>query len=68
VAPEPVLVPADVVLDNGVWYLTRQGIRGVALRDGRGVPVVYPLVEPSTHYYQVLTRSVWMPALVAESI
>jgi hypothetical protein len=67
-APEPVLVPADLVLDNGVWYRTRQGIRGVALRDVRGVPVVYPLVEPSTHYYQIMTRSPWMPALVGEVI
>jgi hypothetical protein len=47
-----------------VWYRTRQGIRGVALRDDRGMPVVYPLVEPSTHYYQIMTKSPWMPSLV----
>jgi hypothetical protein len=38
----------------------------VALRDGRGKRVVYPLVEPSTHYYQIMTRSPWMPSLVGE--
>jgi hypothetical protein len=40
----------------------------VAVRDERGVPAVYVLVEPATHYYQVMTRSGWMPSLVGELI
>jgi len=28
----------------------------------------YPLVERSSHYYRVMTRSEWAPALVGEVI
>jgi hypothetical protein len=38
------------------------------VRDNRGEAVVYVLVEPSTHYYKVMTRSPWMPSLVGELI
>jgi hypothetical protein len=38
------------------------------VRDEQGRPVVYVLVEPASHYYQVMTRSVWMPVLVGERI
>jgi hypothetical protein len=38
------------------------------VRDERGKPVVYVLVQPSTHYYQVMTRSAWMPSPVGELI
>jgi hypothetical protein len=34
----------------------------------QGRPVVYPIVEPATHYYEVMTRSEWMPVLVGELI
>jgi hypothetical protein len=43
-------------------------VRGVAVRDERGEVVVYVLVEPATHYYQVMTRSPWMASLVGELI
>jgi hypothetical protein len=66
--PEPAVVPASLGLDGGIWFRTRQGIRAVVVRDGRGVPVVYPLVEPASHYYEVMTRSEWMPVLVGERI
>jgi hypothetical protein len=66
--PEPVVIPAALGLDRGVWFHVREGLRGVAVRDERGVPAVYVLVEPATHYYQVMTRSEWMPSLVGELI
>jgi hypothetical protein len=66
--PQPVVIPATMCIDNGVWFHVSQGVRGIAVRDERGCPVVYVLVEPSTHYYQVMTRSVWMPSLVGELI
>ena len=53
-------------LDRGVWFRVREGVRGVVVRDESGGPVVYVLCEPATHYYQVMTRSEWMPALVGE--
>lgn len=57
-----------VGLDRGVWFRVREGVRGVMLRDEQGQPIVYVLVEPPTHYYEVMTRSEWMPALVGELI
>jgi hypothetical protein len=65
---EEVVIPATLVLDNGVWYRVREGVRGVAVRDEGESPVVYPLVEPSSHYYQVMTRSEWMPVFIGQCI
>lgn len=65
---EPVVIPASIAVDRGVWYQVREGVRGVAVRDEQGRPVVYVLVEPSTHYYEVMTRSPWMPVLVGQLI
>jgi hypothetical protein len=64
----PVVIPATLALDQGVWYQIREGVRGLVVPDERGRPVVYPLVEPASHYYQVMTRSAWMPVLVGERI
>ena len=65
---KPVVIPATMGLDRGVWFHVAEGVRGVAVRDDRGEAVVYVLVEPSTHYYQVMTRSEWMPSLVGQLI
>ncbi len=66
---EPVVIPATMGLDRGVWYRIRQGIRGLVVRDERGCPHVYVICEPSSHYYQVMTRgSRWMPLLIDERI
>jgi hypothetical protein len=52
-----------------VWYRIRQGIRGLLAHDERGRPRVYVVCEPSSHYYQIMTRgSRWMPALIKERI
>jgi hypothetical protein len=64
----PVAIPANMGLDGGVWFRIRQGVRGVAVQDEQGTPVVYVLCEPASHYYQVMTRSAWMPVLVGERI
>ena len=61
-------MPATLGLDNGVWYKVRQGVRAILVRDDWGEAVVYPLVEPSGHYYEVMVRSPWMPVLVGERI
>jgi hypothetical protein len=65
---EPVDVPASLALDNGVWYAVRQGLRAVLVRDEQEEPRVYVIVEPASHYYQVMTRSGWMPVLIGERI
>ena len=64
----PVVIPAAMGLDRGVWFRVREGVRGVAVRDELGCPVVYVVGEPATHYYQVMTRSSWMPVLVGKLI
>jgi hypothetical protein len=53
---EPVVVPAMMGLDKGVWYQLRQGIRGLLAHDEDGNPCEYVLCEPASHYYQIMTR------------
>jgi hypothetical protein len=66
--PEEVVIPATLCLDRGVWYRTREGVRGLLVCDSEGTARVYVLVEPASHYYRTMTRSEWMPALVGERI
>jgi hypothetical protein len=65
---EAVDVPASLALDNGVWYAVRQGIRAVLVQGEAGEPRAYVVVEPASHYHQVMTRSAWMPVLIGERI
>ena len=66
---EPVVIPATMGLDNGVWFCIRQGIRGLLVHDEDRQPRVYVICEPSSHYYQIMTRgSRWMPVLIGERI
>ncbi len=67
-AAEPVDIPANFALENGVWYRVRQGIRGLLVQDEHGLPAVYMLCEPATRYYRIMTRSERMPTLIAEII
>lgn len=66
--PEPIDIPATLGLEKGVWFRVRQGMRGLAVADERGLPVAYMLCEPASHYYQVMTRSRRMPVLIDEKI
>jgi hypothetical protein len=65
---QPVVVPATLGLDKGVWYRIRQGVRGVVVADEGGRQRVYVVCEPASHYYRTMTRSDWMPALIGERI
>ena len=65
---EPVVIPTTFCVDRGVWYHVREGVRGVAVRDEEGQPVVYVVCEPASHYFQIMTRSSWMPVLVNDRI
>jgi hypothetical protein len=66
--PQEVEIPAAMGLDRGVWYQIREGVKGLAVRDEQGEAVVYVLVEPASRYYQIMTRSRWMPVLIGERI
>ena len=61
-------IPATLGLLNGVWFQIVQGIRGLLTADGRGEPAAYMICEPASHYFQVMTRSGWMPVLIGERI
>jgi hypothetical protein len=63
-----VVVPATLGLDKGVWFRVRQGIHGLVAADERGLARAYVICEPASHYYQVMTRSLWMPLLLGERI
>lgn len=67
-APDPVLIPATFGLMNGVWFKVKQGMKGLVVQDRQGNPVVFMLTEPSTRYFNVMTRAEWMPLLIDEVI
>ena len=63
-----VVIPAALGYENGVWYGIREGIRGVLVHDESGRPAVYMMVEPASHYFEVMARSKRMAVLVGERI
>jgi hypothetical protein len=65
---QPVDIPATLALERGVWFAVREGVRGVLVRDERGVERAYMVCEPATHYYRIMTRSDRMPVLIGERI
>jgi hypothetical protein len=67
-SPVPVVIPATLGFEKGVWYRIRQGIRGILVPDERDAHVVYMVCEPASHYYQVMTRCDRMPLLIEERI
>jgi hypothetical protein len=67
VEAEEVVIRANRALDNDVWFDVRVGVRAVLLHDAETL-VVYPLVEPASHYYRNMTGSDWMPCLVRQRI
>jgi len=68
--PVPVGVPATLIadgqLDLPVWTSVRQGLQGLLARDEVGRPRVFPLCEPTSYYYRIMTRSPWMPIFIGE--
>lgn len=66
--PELVEIPAEFGLDRGIWYPIREGVQGVLVRDGDGMPVVYVVTREATHYYRVMTRNEREPLLIGETI
>lgn len=67
-APEPVIIPAIYGLMNGVWFRVKQGMQGLLVQDRQGREIVFMVTEPSTRYFQAMTRAEWMPRLIEEVI
>jgi hypothetical protein len=66
--PLPVEIPATLGCERGIWYVVKQGMRGILVPDERGMAVCYMLCEPSSHYYRIMTRSDRMPVFIDERI
>lgn len=66
--PQPVEIPASYVWHKGVWYQAVGGIRGILVYDALGIPHVYVLTQPASHYYKVMTRSDRMPVFLGDGI
>ncbi len=66
--PVAVEIPAILGCDRGIWYVVRQGMRGLLVPDEKGWAVCYMICEPASHYYQVMTRNDRMPVLIGERI
>ncbi|MCE9566942.1 MAG: hypothetical protein K8U57_33490 [Planctomycetes bacterium] len=67
-APEPVIIPATYGLMNGVWFRVKQGMQGLLVHDRQDRLIVFMVSEPTTRYFQVMTRAEWMPRLIDEVI
>ena len=61
-------IPANFAYDRGVWLHVREGIKGILVPDEKGKAVCYMVCEPSSHYYQVMTRNDRMPLFINERI
>lgn len=66
--PEAVVIPADFGYEKGIWFNIVQGVRGVVVRDDQGKPHVFVLTQPSTHYYEMMTKRNREPVLVEQII
>jgi hypothetical protein len=61
-------IPATAALSNGVWFLVRQGVRGLLVEDEDGVPTVYMVCEKASHYFKTMTGNSCMPVLIDQFI
>ena len=65
---EEVVIPANLGLQKGTWFVINEGIRGLIIMV-RGTPIVYMLMEPATNYYRNMTeQSPTMPVFVDQVI
>ena len=65
---QEVIIQAQALLHRNVWITVIECIRGVCVLDEHGIATAYMVVEPSTDYYQSMTKSWVMPRLVGEVI
>ena len=66
--PEPVEILANFGLERGVWFQIREGIQGAIIHDQHEQPCVYMLLQPASHYYQVMTGYHREPVFLGEQI
>ena len=67
-APEPVEILANFGLERGVWFQIKEGIQGTIIHDQYEQPYVYLILQPASHYYQVMTGYHREPVFLGEQI
>ena len=65
---EMVVIAASIGLEKGIWFRAREGIKGLLVRDEKGIEAAYMLCELASAYFRVMTRSDRMPVLVGDRI
>lgn len=66
--PEPAEILANFGLERGTWFQIKEGIKGLIIHDQQEQPYVYMLLQPSSHYYQVMTGYNKEPVFLGEQI
>lgn len=66
--PQEVDIVASYGLEKGVWFQVAEGMKGILVQDEKGLPHVYMLTKPATHYYQVMTRHDREPLFIGRDI
>lgn len=66
--PEPVEILANFGLERGTWFQIKEGIKGLIIHDQQEQPYVYMLLQPSSHYYQVMTGYNKEPVFLGDQI
>ncbi|HVW66722.1 MAG TPA: hypothetical protein VHA78_03230 [Candidatus Peribacteraceae bacterium] len=66
--PVEVEIPCSYGLEKGVWFQVQEGFKGIMVNDEKGIPHVYMLTQPASHYYEVMTRHDREPVFIGKSI
>jgi hypothetical protein len=64
---QALLHPSTGLLHRNVWITVIEGIRGICAFDEHGIATAYMVLEPSTDYYQIMSKSRMMPRLLGEA-
>jgi hypothetical protein len=66
---ERVTIPAILVLSGrGIWVKVRAGVEGILTEGQGGKPIVWPMIEPATRYWRVMTNCDFMPFLAGGEV
>ncbi len=65
---EEAVIPAALGFDSGIWFAVKSGVRGLIVVDEKGERRVYPICEPASYNYGVMTKAEWMPCLMNQAL
>lgn len=65
--PEEVVIPANLGLQKGTWFVINEGIRGIVVASRNG-PVLYMLMEPASNYFRNMTEQTSMMPVFLDQV